>query len=231
MEIQNKTASFRLVNAPAISFSKETTALQVNAWKAWCAKRSGLYSAGLMRVIRVVEQPMHSTIEVVKDVEYSDLVGLRNIDNFLNVVPQEDYFQVLSAIALVETADGHRVLLERDSGDWERSLELSGGFVRAEETNDSLNEFIHTRVAADFALSRDTVASVEFIQTVDFREIAEVMAVFRVRLRLSFDELLQETSATIYRVPKEYTVDTHRQFFELPLHIPSSVILKEIAGL
>jgi len=231
MRTHTKKVSFLSVAEPRFSFSPQTKALQEEAWKKVCAKRTGLYSAGLLRVVRVRNDNAECVFYVAKDIEYSDVVGLRNIENFREVVPNTDCFQSLSAIAVVETSDSNTVLLERDSGDWDYSLELSGGFVRAEERDDDLYQFIQRRVVQDLAIPEGAVASIAFIQPIDLKHIAEVMAVFRVQLNISFRELLEASTAKVFCIPKGYVIDRHSDFFTIPLHHPSGLVLRAVKSL
>lgn len=200
-------------------------------WGQVTGRRDNLFISPLLRVADITHSEDTVLYTVADDVTYKDVVGLRNYPDFMNLIPQEEIFQVLSCIMFVRTSDGIQVLVERDTGDWPHSLELSGGFIRLDEEDVDIASFARRRVAADFQIDISKVSQIRFLGAIDFKSVCEVMNVFDVALSISFDELkrISPAAATIYALPEGYVTDDHDEHFQLPMHFPSSVVIDMFA--
>lgn len=191
-------------------------------WKTFTAWRSVTVNDTLCRFLR--EEA--GQITVAHDVTYKDVVGLR-----FKRHAQEAFtppFQVLSAIALVYTADDLLILLERDSGDWGKSLECSGGFIRAKymETEPfNADTFIGERVREDLELPEQVHLHCSYLGHYDAQSILEHMLVYCVTLSVDAAELMRLKTKAIV-LPEEYTPREHEEHTKLPLHKPSRAVLE-----
>jgi hypothetical protein len=196
-----------------------------DGWQALQAKDSRVYNGTLLRVLGDVT-PNSTSVSVAPDIGYREVVGLRSHKDFLNWVPSEEQFQVLSVIAFVETNDGAILLRDRSTGDFEPSIELMGGFITAKDVPDTIEEYISARVVSDLSLPLDSISSVERIGHVDFKSICESMFVCKVSLAVPFSDLVQD-QIQFFAIPSGYTPQTHQSFFPLPLHGPSQTVLEQ----
>ncbi len=207
-----------------MAFSEEVERRIEDGWQAVQAMDPRAYNGPLLRVLSPVRETDES-VSVAADIGYREVVGMRRHKDLLGWVPTTEQFQVLSAIAFVETADGRLLFRERNTGDWEHSLELSGGFIVAKDVPDTVGVYIRDRVAADLLAPPDVIYSLERIGHIDFKSICESMFVYKIRLAVTLRDLTH-TARTFVEVPKEYTLASHQSFFPLPLHPPSKKVLE-----
>jgi hypothetical protein len=203
-------------DSPLQLTQEENLRIETN-WNSFITNRVITENDTLLRYI----DHTSDTITVVSDVSYKDIVGMR----FLNT-PHSIPFLVLSAIALVQSKDGHLLLIPRDSGDWPKSLELPGGFIRAKMLPTDTTTFITSRVARDLGLPEDTIIETKLRDLYTFSEILEKMLVFSVTLNKSRAELLSLVP-TITFLPPNYKTSDHTTHFATPLHYPSQIILEK----
>lgn len=194
-------------------------------WKTLQAKDSRVFNGTLLRVLGEVDENSTS-VSVAPDIGYREVVGTRSYPDFLDWVPEAEQFQVLSAIAFVQTSDGVFLLRDRSTGDWEQSIELAGGFITAKDAPSSVEEYIASRVADDISMSLESISLVERIGHIDFKSICESMFVFKVTLTIPFKELKQNP-IQFFPIPEGYAPNVHEQFFTLPLHMPSRIVLEK----
>ena len=194
-------------------------------WNALQAKDDRVFNGTLLRVLDTVT-PDSASVTVAADIGYREVVGARSYPDFLDWIPEAEQFQVLSAIAFIETSDGVFLLRDRSTGDWERSIELAGGFITAKDVPHTVEEYIAQRIADDLAMSLEVIAKVERIGHIDFKSICESMFVFKVSLAVPFSDLTHDP-IQFFPIPEGYTPDVHKQFFTLPLHMPSRIVLEQ----
>lgn len=198
-----------------------------NTWEVFTAWRKEATSDTLCRVLNTDKENVY----VGHDVTYKDVVGLRWQQSIPSDTPP--VFQVLSAIAIVHTSDKQLVLLERNSGDWSKSLECSGGFVRAKYMDAipfSIDSFIAQRVIEDLELPESIPLQTAHLGTYDARNILEHMLVYAVTLSVDAKMLTQYT-AKARIMPSTYTPQNHETYSKLPLHKPSSAVLQQFQKL
>ena len=205
-------------------FSEDVEKRIAASWQALQSKDPRVFNGTLLRVLNSADHDMASVV-VAPDIGYREVVGVRSHKDFLDWVPAGEQFQVLSAIAFVETADGIKLLRERNSGDWEHSMELSGGFITAKDAPDTVDEYIRHRTADDLSVALDAVTSVERIGYMDYKSICEGMFVFKITLAISFNDLPQALFP-FSAIPQGYTPAQHASFFSLPLHAPSQAVIE-----
>lgn len=212
-------------DAAPVAFSEAVGRRIADGWQALQTKDSRVYNGTLLRVVGDVTEDSTS-VSVAPDIGYREVVGLRSHKDFLNWVPKEEQFQVLSAIAFVETADGVVLLRDRSTGDWEYSIELIGGFITEKDVPNTVEEYIAIRVVDDLSMSREVISSVERVGHVDFKTICESMFVFKVVLTVPFKDVKQDP-IHFFAIPEGYTPKKHELFFSLPLHMPSQTVLEQ----
>ncbi len=194
-------------------------------WQALQARDSRVFNGTMLRVLGTVSDTA-SAVSVTTDIGYREVVGARSYPDFLEWIPETEQFQVLSAIAFIETSDGVLLLRDRSTGDWERSIELAGGFITAKNTPATVEEYIAQRIADDLSMPLEVVAKVETIGHIDFKSICESMFVCKVTLAIPFAAIAQDP-IQFFPIPEGYTPATHKEYFSLPLHMPSGVVLEQ----
>lgn len=202
-------------------FSDQATSFIEEGWNRVISARDGLISLPLLRVKEIDQTDRNITIKASADVYYKDVVGLRNFPGSLQRIKSEDAFMVISYMSVVTTSDGFTVLLERDSGDWEHSLEFPGGFVRVHEAEEDLHEIAKNGLYKDLKISSGDIAKVKFSRFFEFKAICETIFLFNAKLELSFEELQLKTGPIVFKMPDDHTLEEHDRFFELPFHLPS----------
>jgi|GEM_PF-1260874 len=193
-------------------------------WKSVLKYRDNLFVSNLLRVLDYDFSDGILNFKVANDVTYKDVVGLRKYPEFMKYVSLDDIYQVLSCIMFVRTSCGSFVLVERDSGDWPHSVELSGGFVKSDHVSNDLFEFVKDRVVRDFSINENNIEKINFVGVIDFKSICEVMNVFLVDINITFEEL-ENNGCLIHKLPLNYSSKDHSELFSLPMHYPTSVVL------
>jgi hypothetical protein len=207
-----------------ILISADTQTIIDNTWKEIISKNQNLYSSQLFRYTRHTQNDTSITLYGHDDIEYKDVIGLRNSPDFLKQVPAADQFCVLSLISLCYSADGFGILVERDSGDWPHSLELPGGFLRKSRGVD-INKQQSQLLVGDLGTNIEKITSIKFAGFLSYPEICEMMMVYRVEFPLSFKEIQEQAPKKLHAFHRGYTTASHDNTFNLPLHIPSKTVL------
>jgi len=194
-------------------------------WQRFIAWRPTKEIATLCRLIKA----NGDTLTVATDVTYQDVVGLR----WKKQLPSDTaLFQTVTALAVVKTTDNHLVLVPRDSGDWEPSLECPGGFIRATHLQNgqmSVTDFIRQRVMDDMHLELGEISSCTYLTTYDAKNILEYMLIYEIILNLTSEELRARHPSFII-VTSGYPPDTHHECTTSPLHRPSRDALMMVIG-
>lgn len=186
-------------------------------WSKLIKKQPHLHASPLFRVENVDEKE----IVVTDDTTYKDIVGIRNTTNFRQYFSAGPVPHVLSMIALVYTKDNRLVLLERETGDWPKSLELPGAFIRPSLGTNLYKQamnFLH----GDMNITDANIQSHSLLGSYTYTDICEEMLIAKFTLELSSDDILGEK---IRILPENYSVEDHHKFFTLPLHTPTKTVL------
>ena len=213
----------QIQEVPATVLGNEWESYKAERWECLCRERGITENATLLRV----EEAQDSCVLVSPSITYRDIVGLR----YGNTLPAVTY-HALSALAVIQTADDHYVLQIRDSGDWPRSYELSGGFVRAQSVQlgavSTVDDFIAERVSAELALL--SLHSWQCCGAIRYSSILEYMYIYQVRT--------QETAAEVQALLGEQVIAVAPSDIEevvaeqiplsLPLHPPSQIVLRHL---
>lgn len=162
---------------------------------------------------------------------YKHVVGLRAHDHetFSHLQPHERP-NVLSAMNIITTNDGKCIMRWRNSGDWDESYELSGGFVRTHEP--SFLRCAQQRLTSDLLVSTNEIMQQKLLTIVHLPQILETMAVFSIHLNLTADEIVSRDRryTKILHIPqtKEAWEDVKNKLEKNDpshLHPPSKTIL------
>ncbi|MCR4285578.1 MAG: hypothetical protein NUW00_01655 [Candidatus Kaiserbacteria bacterium] len=206
------------------TLSVDTQIIIDNTWKQIISENENLYSSSLFRYVRHTQNENSITLCAQNDIEYKDVVGLRNSPDFLKQIPTQDQFCALSLISLCYSADGFGILVERNSGDWPHSLELPGGFLRKSRGVD-INEQRSQLLIGDLGTNLEKITSLNFAGFLLYPEICEMMMVYTIRLPLSFKDIQEQAPKKLHAFPPTYTTQAHDSTFNLPLHTPSKTVL------
>lgn len=155
--------------APATVPSESERARIARNWDTLVAARDISENATLLHV----QQTSDFEVVVEPSVTYRDIVGMRYCGT-----PHSAPFRALSAMAVLRTSDDHVLLFERDSGDWSRSYECPGGFVRAATVPATVTDFITDRVTRE--VHALTPERYELVGRYEFATILEHMYVYAV---------------------------------------------------
>ncbi len=196
-------------------------------WNNLKKNQPKLHASPLYRVIDTEKNKNSFRINVSTDFSYKEVVGLRNIDKFNTYFLDLNIPYVLSMIALVYTKDKQLILIERDSGDWPKSLELPGAFMRP-----SLGTALYPQalrfMEGDIGITEEDIFDHQVLGILPYDDICEKMLVVSFFLKLSLEEIKKKCVKKIHVMPSNYTSDSHLDFFDLPLHIPSRTIIKKV---
>ena len=187
-----------------------------NTWSTFTQARTITENATLLRYLHHDE----TSITVNPDIIYQDVVGLR----YNQTPPTPAPLLALSAIAFVQTSDGHYFLQPRDSGDWPASLELPGGFIRQSHLAFTTGQFIKERVARDIGLNTTEIGTTELVAIYPFSDILECMLVYHVTITISKRELLLRRPDLVC-MPRDFNTSDQLPETTLPLHYPSKIII------
>jgi hypothetical protein len=167
------------------------------------------------------------SMTVVADVTYLDVVAARS--GRVSEVPP---FQVLSALAVVRTADGVPILMYRNSGDWLESFELPGGFFRARYTHETLNAFIIERIERDCALKPEQIVHSTTLGILEAKSIFERIVVFEILIQPTFSQFVSQCPFLLERVPDgTHTMERANDEAAVTLHPPSARVLLALRSL
>ena len=195
----------------ALQAQIETTWQHFNEWRS---------TEEIARLSRYIKEDTEG-IALATDVTYKDVVGLR-----FQGAPTPPPFLVLTAIAIVKTADRRLVLLERDSGDWPNSLEFPGGFVRATHLPIESDDFIRSRIIRDLNISPEGIDTLRYIDDYSYESILEHMLVYEVLLTEEGSKEVAKNPRT-HITPEGYTLSNHASHFDIPLHPPTNTIAEQ----
>lgn len=214
---------YRALDADPLKTERKEQAVIDETWERFNEWRIVTENTTLCRLLKAEGE----TITVATDVTYKDVVGRRWQRQ---VKTTEIPFQVITTLAIVKTIEGNLVLLPRDSGDWDYSLECPGGFIRSShlvEGKISVSDFIRDRVIRDIHLKPEQVASCKYLTTYDAKDILEHMLVYEINLTLNQTEL-EEINPYLTVLPPDYKPANHQAFTNIPLHLPSKGALLTI---
>ena len=202
--------------APATVPSESERARIARNWDTLVAARDISENATLLHV----QQTSDFEVVVEPSVTYRDIVGMRYCGT-----PHSAPFRALSAMAVLRTSDDHVLLFERDSGDWSRSYECPGGFVRAATVPATVTDFITDRVTRE--VHALTPERYELVGRYEFATILEHMYIYEVAVaetaaaaRARYGDHVFPIAAA--DIPASVT-GTH--VGSLPLHSPSQRVL------
>ena len=187
-------------------------------WVALLSYRDIAVNDTLLRVTDISPE----LVTVSADIDYRAVVGAR----YCSAVADTPY-QALSAMAVTITSDKQLVLFIRDSGDWPKSFECVGGFVRARFSCATVEDFIEARCARELAaLSINKTALLGSYQLVS---IAEHMFIYRYQVKENAETVRQlypsAQTVPLSTVPA-LLQDTSR--LPWPLHAPTAQVLQAL---
>ncbi len=130
------------------------------------------------------EKLENKKILVSESITYKYITGLRNSSYKYS----GNELCALSVITILETTDNKTLIKKRNSGDWEESFELPGGFVRNYET--SIFESLKNRLKEDFGENFESnIVKMEFENIFHFKEIFEMMCIIKTKVNFSSLEI------------------------------------------
>lgn len=166
-------------------WEKATEKMRQKDWK--------FYDGPLVRYEDIEEKEDSINIKVSHTITYKDIVGLRAnpYESFKKITPEKQ-MSAISAINIIITSDNMIPLGLRASGDWDESFELSGGFMRTNES--CLVKSSKNRLQDDMNITKHEIVDQKLHALIHHPTIAEVMAVFIVRVDLSISEIMNKNT-------------------------------------
>ena len=199
------------------------------------------YNLGLYNFSNILDIEGKKTIQVTPNSSYKQTVGLRVWRN--NKKYEKELISIesvapktLSAIALIKDLEGNILWKARNSGDWEASLELLGGFVRSSETN--LKTSLINRLKDDLGIFIKE-SDLEIIKFLHINDIYECMAVFEIIIdsKTKSDIIKCDETQNLHFIDKIQikeilkSKDKIHPKLKLPIHYPSQQVFEHIFDL
>ena len=192
-------------------------------------KEWSFYDGPLLRFedIKKVDNELH--ILVSPSITYKDVVGIRaHPEKSYKQLTQKERPNSLSTINIIVTSDNIIFMGLRESGDWDESFELSGGFMRVEENNPY--ESTLNRLNDDFNIKEDEIDNHTLLSISHLPSILETMFIYKIKLGISSRDLIKKGSRynDVAHVPN--SVNGYEEFKKtlpdnIPIHAPSEAVL------
>ena len=163
--------------------------------------------------------------KVSDDATYRQVTGMRS-DAYAEVLPEENVLQVLSIMLVPVTTDAKLIFYERDCGDWERSLELPGGFVKHDDLRSSDGDLIavaRRTAAAELDMTAFDPDTIILLGVLDFKKICESVVLCKVPLTVTA-QVYEKGNPASRGILTTYPADIDE--IPLPLHAPSEAVLR-----
>ncbi len=199
-------------------------------WLKINKKRKNLFNGVLLNLVEIKIGKKISTFKVDDCLSYKDIVGLRYLDGVKNnkVSKNLQKIKAVSCTIIVETSDKKSFFMERDAGDWEKSLDYPGGFIQQKHIINKkllLDDFVVSRLYSDLGIKKTEIKNIQFLKINEDKKILEYMFVYKVFLKISFEKLKQRVNVRLYEIPEKYSKQRHTNFFRIPLHPPLKKVL------
>jgi hypothetical protein len=151
-------------------------------------KKWSFYEGPLLRFEGLDTTGSETIIKASTSITYRDVVGIRAHNaKTVTSLPENDQPRALSVMSILKTTEGSIILGIRASGDWDRSFEIPGGFVRTNEGN--VCDSIQNRLFDDYGLHTSNISESTLIGFIEVPEIQEMMCVFLHSIDLPFHTL------------------------------------------
>ncbi len=209
-----------------LKLSKEEKNKIEENWKILKQKRKGLFNGTLLRVLGFEMKNDNFILKTMADIKYKNLVGLRSEKLKLKIM-HKNIFQVLSCNIFIETFDNKKFFIARDAGDWRKSLDFVGGFIQEKHNIKNVENFVESRILEDLGLEKKFIKEMEFLGFYDAKEILELMLLYKVKINITLQRLQEISKVKIFEIPKNYSLQNHKTFFKLPIHLPIKKVLEK----
>ena len=206
--------------------------------KSWNEIKQPFFNGELFYFEGILQSKTKLVIKVSKSTSYKKTVGLRywreNLENrtkLSKIEPQAT--KTLSAIVIIKNHKGEILFRVREGGDWPKSLELPGGFVRIHELDlrQSLVNRLHDDFNIDFLYS-----NLKIIRFLHVKDIYECMIVFELVIDERQDREIHKNDKfqKLIFISKNEFVDINNQTIKihpkikLPFHYPSQIVVDHV---
>jgi hypothetical protein len=221
-----RTAKLEKIEVQSFALRPEAVSVVEKNWDRLTQRRPDLFNGTMLRVVSVDTRDDIDVVSVAADIDYKTVVGLRyNEGSEPAQIDPRDSFRSLTSYLFIYTADQKHIFIERDCGDWDKALDMPGGFIQARYEMTDGKEFAVRRTKSDLNISDEDIANVTYLGTYDYAQILEYMLIYRVDLALTLEELKRVAQQTIYEVPEGYSTILHDTLFDMRLHIPARTVL------
>lgn len=199
------------------------THLVPGGWDTTAATRGDLYDGPLLRFRALRTEGTTTTVCVTQDTSYREIVGLRQNSETTKTLPEDAIPLALSIMVIPVSKDGHTILVERDSGDWAHSLELPGKFIRVFEKG-SGSDVVEEVLLHDLRVTRKHILNTTYLGALHYPEICEYMLIYKADLTEDAKMISMHAPKLTFWTRPGYSLKTHGEFFDLPLHVPTKTV-------
>ncbi len=185
-------------------------------------KKLKIYNGNLIRCEKII----NNTIYFSKGITYKNVVGLRNSQINCSYIKKNENPQSLSLFNILISKDNKILLRKRNSGDWDISFEICGGFILENEIG-NIENAISNKLFDDYQLKKEGIKKITPLNYYKYPKICEITLVFLIQLNLNLSEIIQKNKKEeiifINNSKKEILkfINKNRN----KLHIPSKKVL------
>ena len=206
--------------------------------KSWDEIKQPFFNSELFYFEGFSQSKTNLAIKVSKSTSYKKTVGLRywreSLENRSKLSKIElQATKTLSAIVIIKNHKEEILFRVREGGDWPKSLELPGGFVRIHELDlrQSLTNRLHDDLNIDFMHS-----NLKIIRFLHVKDIYECMIVFELAIDERQDKEIHKNDKfqKLIFISKNELADINNQGvnihpkIKLPFHYPSQSVVEHV---
>jgi hypothetical protein len=209
--------------------------------KIWEQSNQTFYNAELFNFEGLSDIQPGQNIRVSKSTDYKSTVGLRYWREDLSHKSDLLKFQntatkTLSALVIIKDQTGKVLWRVRNSGDWPKSLEMPGGFVRTNEPD--LRQSLANRLQDDLKIDL-TQSNLKIIRFLHLKDIYECMLIFELIIDQETTKEIEKNDSLnkLVFIDKGEFHDIYNQKdkvhpkAKLPFHYPSQSVFKHVFNL
>lgn len=163
--------------------------------------------------------------------KYSNVVGLRALNaNDIKFLTNNEKPNALSVITIPVTKDNYCLLRWRNSGDWDESYELPGGFIRPQDKN--VLDCAYDILNNELGISDEKISCSKILGVFGFPSIFETMTIILFKININSYEIAKKISPLIMSLSFSdmsiFSTITKSGLLHL-IHRPSLTIISSIS--
>jgi len=194
-------------------------------WELQCdkmlAQNHNFYDGPLVRFEGSEFSSSHLVVKLSKSIHYSDVVGLRArpFEQFQYL--GEDYMpNAFSVMSVLVTADDKLPIGWRQTGDWEKAYEITGGFMRVDELSAVFDSSLK-RLLEDYSITNEEVDQHSLLRLYSYPEISETTALFVIKTGLTSKDVQKKNHSYPELKFLDNSIEAIKAVKDLEWHGPS----------